>query len=176
MRESLRTFDDHAKDGVRRALALGLAMLAFQHYASHNAFWVMLTVFVILGPKGRPTLALAARRVLGTLVGVVAVVAIAQLLPTTAAAVLALLALAVSLAASSRSSTVSAACGAAAAAILTAIPSGDFTGYAGARLVDTVIGSALALGSGYLLWPRSGGSTRVPADLTADAARAGVAG
>lgn len=176
MRASLRTFDDHAKDGVRRALALGIAMLAFQYYASHNAFWVMLTVFVILGPKGRPTLALAARRVVGTLFGVVAVVALAMVLSTTAAVVLGLISLALSLAASSRSTTVSAAFGAAAAAVLTAIPSGDFTGYAGARLLDTLVGSALALGSGYLLWPRSGGSTQVPDDLTADASRAGVAG
>jgi hypothetical protein len=176
MRQSLRSFDDHAKDGIRRALALGIAMLAFQYYASHNAFWVMLTVFVILGPRGRPTLALAARRVVGTLLGVIAVVAIAQLLPTTAAAVLAVLSIAISLAASSRSTTVSAAFGAAAAAVLTALPSGDFAGYAGARLLDTLIGSTLALACGYFLWPRSGGSTHVPADLTADAARAGVGG
>ena len=47
--------------------------------------------------------------------------------------------------------TVSAAFGAAAAATLTAVPSGDFAGYAGARLIDTLIGSALALAAGYLL-------------------------
>ena len=109
MKASLLSFDDHAKDGVRRALALGLAMLAFQYYASHNAFWVMLTVFVILGPKGRPTLAIAARRVAGTVLGVFAVTAVASFVPTGFAAALGVLALAASLASSSRSTTVSAA-------------------------------------------------------------------
>lgn len=175
MLTSLRTFDDHAKDGVRRALALGITMFGFQYYASHNAFWVMLTVFVILGPKGRPTLALAARRVVGTLLGVLVVTALASLLPTGLAAALGILALAASLAASSRSTTVSAAFGAAAAAVLTALPSGDFAGYAGARLVDTLIGVSIALAAGFLLWPRSGGSTRVPDSLAADASTAGFA-
>jgi uncharacterized membrane protein YccC len=112
----------------------------------------------------------------GTLVGVSAVVALSAILPQEAALPLAVLALAVSLAASSRSTTVSAAFGAAAAATPTAFPSGDFVGFAGARLVDTLIGAALALTAGYLLWPRSAHLARaVPVDLTADASSTGVA-
>ena len=52
---SVRSFDAVAKDAVRRAIALGLAMLAFQIRADHDAFWVFLTVFVILQPNGRST-------------------------------------------------------------------------------------------------------------------------
>jgi Fusaric acid resistance protein-like len=175
MRTSVRTFDTHAKDGVRRAVALGIAMYAFQSVGTHNAFWVMLTVFVILAPNGRTTLQKAAIRVVGTLVGVLAVVALSAILPTDAALPLAVLALAISLAASSRSTTVSAAFGAAAAATLTAFPSGDFVEFASARLIDTLIGAALALAAGYLLWPRSRHlATAVPDDLTADASNAGV--
>ncbi len=175
MRESLRTFDSHAKDGVRRAIALGIAMFGFQSLGTHNSFWVMLTVFVILAPNGRTTVQKAAVRVVGTLVGVSAVVALSAILPEQAALPLALLALALSLAASTRSTTVSAAFGAAAAATLTAVPSGDFLGFAAARLVDTLIGAALALAAGYLLWPRSKHlASQVPDDLTADASRAGV--
>jgi uncharacterized membrane protein YccC len=173
---AVRTFDGHAKDGVRRAVALGIAMYAFQSVGTHNSFWVMLTVFVILAPNGRTTLQKAAIRVVGTLVGVSAVVALSAVLPKDAALPLAVLALAISLAASSRSTTVSAAFGAAAAATLTAFPTGDFVGYAGARLVDTLIGAALALAAGYLLWPRSRHlAAQVPDDLTADASSAGVA-
>jgi uncharacterized membrane protein YccC len=102
-------------------------------------------------------------------------VALSAILPREVALPLAILALALSLAASSRSTTVSAALGAAAAATLTAFPSGDFVGFAGARLVDTLIGAALALAAGYLLWPRSRHlATAVPDDLTADASSAGV--
>ena len=172
---SVRTFDEHAKDGVRRAVGLGVTMFAFQALGTHNAFWVMLTVFVILGPKGRPTLVLAARRVTGTLLGVLVVVAVAQVLPEPAVAVLAVAALVGSLAASTRSTTVSAAFGAAAAAMFVALPSGDFVEYAGARLLDTVIGAAIALACGWLLWPRSAGSTEIPDGLAADASQAGVA-
>lgn len=175
MRTSLRTFDMHAKDGVRRAIALGAAMYAFQSVGTHNSFWVMLTVFVILAPNGRTTLQKALIRVVGTLVGVSAVVALSAVLPQAAALPLAILALALSLAASSWSTTVSAALGAAAAATLTAFPTGDFVGYAGARLVDTLIGAALALAAGYLLWPRSRHlAAEVPVDLTADASSTGV--
>ncbi len=176
IRTSVRTFDDHAKNGVRRALALGVTMYGFQVLASHNAFWVMLTVFVILGPNGRPTLQVAFVRVLGTLVGVVAVVGLSQVLPEKVALPLGVLALAVSLAASSRSTAVSAAFGAAAAAVFTALPNGDFAGYAGARLLDTIIGAAIAVATGWLLWPGAGSDVSpVPADLTGRSATTGVA-
>ena len=123
---------------------------------THNAFWVMLTVFVILAPNGRTTLQKAAFRVVGTLVGVVGDGrACPRSSPSGGPAPRASSALALSLAASTRSTTVSAAFGAAAAATLTAFPTGDFVGYAAARLVDTLIGAALALAAGYLLWPRS---------------------
>jgi len=173
---SVRTFDDTTKDGIRRAIALGLAMLGFQLVADHNAFWVMLTVFVILQPNGRSTVAYALLRVLGTLVGVVGVVAFAQVLPSSMAMPLALLSLAVSLALSTRSTWLSAAFGAAAAAVLVGLPEGNIVGYAGARLVDTVIGAALALVAGYVLWPRSRPSgASVPADLAGSASNAGIA-
>jgi hypothetical protein len=173
---SLRTFDDTTKDAIRRAIALGLAMFAFQVDGSHNAFWVMLTVFVILQPNGRSTVSKALLRSFGTLVGVVGVVALTSVLPRSAALPMALVSLALSLALSTRSTWLSAAFGAAAAAILVGLPSGDFAAYAGARLVDTFLGSALALAAGYLLWPRVKPHERdVPDDLAGDASQAGLA-
>ena len=173
---SVRTFDATAKDGVRRAIALGMAMLAFQIRADHNAFWVMLTVFVILQPNGRSTVTSALLRVIGTLVGVTAVVALTMLLPERTALPLALLSLVASLALSTRSSWLSVAFGAAAAAVLVGLPSGDFVGYAASRLVDTVIGAALALAAGYLLWPRvKPTDDDTPSDLAGAASSAGIA-
>lgn len=172
---SVRTFDGTAKDGVRRAIALGLAMYAFQVQGSHNAFWVMLTVFVILQPNGRSTVASALLRVVGTLAGVIAVVALSSVLPHSWALPLAVLAVAVSIALSCRSAWLSVAFGAGAAAVLVGLPGDNILNYAGARLIDTIIGSALALAAGYLLWPRSKPTgSDVPSDLAGRAADAGV--
>ena len=102
-------------------------------------------------------------------------VALALVLPEAAALPLAVLALAFSLAASARSTSVSAALGAAAGAVIAGLPTSDFIAYAGARLLDTVIGALLALAAGYLLWPRSGGSMAVRADLAEVAATTGMA-
>lgn len=46
--------------------------------------------------------------------------------------------------------------------------------HVGERLVDTLIGAALALAAAYLLWPRSGGSTAGPAALAEEAVSAGI--
>ncbi len=172
---SVRTFDDTAKDGVRRAIALSIAMFAFQTAGDHGAFWVMLTVFVILQPNGRSTVRSAMIRVTGTFVGVMAVVIVAPYLPDAVALLIAVLCLAFSLAASTRSSTVSAAFGAAAASMLAGLPHENIVGYAAARLLDTVIGALLALAAGYLLWPRSRPrSDVVPDDLAGSASEAGI--
>ena len=137
----------------------------------------MLTVFVILQPNGRSTVRSAVVRVAGTFVGVMAVVAISPLLPEPAAMPLAFLCLAISLAVSSRSSTLSVAFGAAAASVLAGLPHAEIVGYAGARLLDTLIGAALALAAGYLLWPRSRPtSDTVPDGLAVDASVSGFSG
>lgn len=172
---SVRTFDRHAQDGVRRAIALGLAMYAFQSIATHDAFWVMLTVFVILLPNGRSTVGKALARVAGTVVGVGFAVVISSLLPDAVVRPLAVLALAISLALSTRSAWLSVAMGAVAASVLTGLPRDDVAGFAAARLVDTLIGTALALAAGYLLWPRATPEqTPVPSGLAADASETGV--
>jgi uncharacterized membrane protein YccC len=118
----VRAFDGTAKDGVRRAIALGLAMYAFQVQGGHSAFWVMLTVFVILQPNGRSTIAAALLRVVGTFAGVIAVVALSTVLPRSCALPLAVLAVAVSIALSSRSAWLSVPFGAGAAAVLVGLP------------------------------------------------------
>jgi hypothetical protein len=172
---ALRTFDVHARDGVRRAVALGVAMLVFQYQASHGAFWVMLTVFVILQPNGRSTLSSAIVRVTGTIAGVLVVALLSPLLPDPVAVGLAILCVAGSIAASTKSSTVSAGLGAVAASVLAGVPSGNVLAYAGLRLLDTVVGAAIAIVAGYLLWPRQRPvDVPVPDDLAGTASAAGL--
>jgi hypothetical protein len=172
---ALRTFDTHARDGVRRAIALGVAMLLFQLQASHGAFWVVLTVFVILQPNGRSTVSSALLRVAGTVVGVTALVLVAPWLPRPVLVVVAVLCVAGSIAASTKSTPLSAALGAAAASALAGIPTDRVAAYAGARLLDTLIGAALALAAGYLLWPRQRAvPPSVPDDLAGSASATGI--
>jgi hypothetical protein len=92
-----------AKDGVRRAIALGLAMYAFQVQGIHNASWVMLTVLVILQSNGPSTVAAALLRVVGMIAGVIAVAALSSILLHSWALPLGVLAMAMSIALSSRS-------------------------------------------------------------------------
>ena len=154
MIRSVRTFDAHARDGVRRALALGLAMLAFQVVGTRDAFWMLMAAFVVLSPSGKSPLAGAIVRVAGTFVGVAGVVLVALLLPPTVVVVLGLVSMALSIAYSQRSATLSAAMGAAGAAVLVGLPTGEYVDWALHRLLDTVVGAAIALVVGYLLWPK----------------------
>lgn len=172
---AVRTFDGHARDGVRRAVALGIAMLVFQYQGSHGTFWVMLTVFVILQPNGRSTLSSAIVRVTGTVAGVLVVALLSPVLPDPVAVGLAILCLAGSITASTKSSTVSAGLGAVAASVLAGIPSGQVVQYAGLRLLDTLVGAVIAIVAGYLLWPRQKPvDVPVPDDLAGTASAAGL--
>ena len=47
-------------------------------------------------------------------------------------------------------------------------------GYAAARLVDTVIGAAIAVVCGWLLWPGTSEDSSVPDGLAADASTTGI--
>jgi uncharacterized membrane protein YccC len=38
--------------------------------------------------------------------------------------------------------------------LLAGAPNGDITGWAGNRLIDTIVGCSIALVATYLLWPR----------------------
>ena len=154
MIRAVRTFDGHARDGVRRALALGLAMLAFQVVGTRDAFWMLMAAFVVLSPSGKSPLASAIVRVAGTFVGVAALVLVALLLPQAAVVVLGVVSMALSIAYSQRSATLSAAMGAAGAAVLVGLPTGEYAAWALHRLLDTVVGAAIALVVGYLLWPK----------------------
>jgi hypothetical protein len=67
---SLRSFDEHARDGVRRAIPLGILMYFLQVDGGRDAFWTFFAAFlVLLTPSKTPT-SLASIRVASTIFGV----------------------------------------------------------------------------------------------------------
>ncbi|MDK3255826.1 FUSC family protein [Blastococcus capsensis] len=141
---------------VRLSLCMTVAEIARQHLPIERAYWVLLTVAIVLKPDFGSVFTRAVQRGAGTLLGVLLGSALLAVLPHDAWVLVAL--------------TVS-------AAVLPwardanfgmfsvfqtpliillldlALPSGP--GLVGARLLDTLIGCAIVLVFGYLLWPQT---------------------
>jgi uncharacterized membrane protein YccC len=156
---------------VRLALCMSIAEIARQTLPIQRPYWVLLTVAIVLKPDFGSIFTRAVQRGAGTLLGVLLGSALLAVLPRNAWVLVAM---------------------AAAAAVLPwarnanfglfsvfqtpmiillldlTLPSGP--GLVGARLVDTLIGCAIVLVFGYLLWPQT---WRAPLDeALRDATRA----
>ena len=81
MWDSLRSFDEHARDGVRRAIPLAVLMFFFQRQGGRDAFWIFFAAYIILITAGKAPKSLASVRVAGTLFGVVLLAAASLILP-----------------------------------------------------------------------------------------------
>jgi hypothetical protein len=64
---SLKTFDEHARDGVRRAIPLGILMYFFQVHGGRDAFWTFFAAYLVLLTPGKSPKSLAVARVGATL-------------------------------------------------------------------------------------------------------------
>ena len=143
--------------GARIGLCVGLATaLAILLHPPEHAFWIPLTVAVVLRPEYGAVLVRAVHRFLGTVVGVVAVAVLVTLTATPA-----WLALAAALALGGAAFAAPRVYGLAVVGItgsaLLSVAVGDPQGVqVWARLLDTALGCALALVVGVLLWPRRG--------------------
>jgi hypothetical protein len=80
--QSLRTFDEHARAGVRRAVPLAILMHFLQVYSGRDAFRTFFAAYLVLLTPGKAPRDLAAVRVAGTVFGVV-LLAAASLVETT---------------------------------------------------------------------------------------------
>jgi hypothetical protein len=69
---SLRNFDAHARDGVRRAIPLAILMYFLQLHGGRDAFWVFFAAFLVLLTPGKTPRSLAGARVAATVFGVLA--------------------------------------------------------------------------------------------------------
>lgn len=159
VRASLRaaTSRDALWMGARIGLCVGVATaLALVLHPPTHAYWIALTVAVVLRPEYGAVLVRAVHRLVGTVVGVLLVAVVLELtrspiwLAVAAAAALGLAGLA-------RPRLYGLAVVGITGSALFSIAVGDPAAVEPwARLLDTVLGCAVALVAGVLLWPRRG--------------------
>ena len=154
MWESLRTFDEHARDGVRRAIPLAILMFLFQRDGGRDAFWIFFAAYIVLLTTGKAPKDLAAVRVASTLFGVVALAVVSLVVPDRLLFSLGVVILFSGIGLSPPYPIVGGGLTTIGSILMAGAPTGDVTSWAGNRLVDTVIGCAIALAATYLLGPR----------------------
>jgi hypothetical protein len=129
MLQSLRTFDEHARDGIRRAIPLAILMFFFQRDGGRDAFWTFFAAYLVLLVPGKSPKSQAAARVGSTLFGVLLLAVISTIVPDKVLFSLG-------------------------SVLLAGAPTGAIRDWAGRRVIDTIAGCAIALLFTYLLWPR----------------------
>lgn len=151
---ALRSFDEHARDGVRRAIPLGIGMFVYQRTLDHDTLWVFLAAFAVLLPTGKTPTRVAAARVVSTIVGVLLLTVLDRVVGGGVLFTIAVLFLLIGIAYKRTYPLQAGALSAMGAILLVAGPTGNLETWAEHRVFDTVLGCAMALASMYLLWPR----------------------
>jgi uncharacterized membrane protein YccC len=154
MWDSLRNFDEHARDGVRRAIPLAILMFFFQREGGRDAFWIFFAACIVLLSTGKAPKNLAFVRVGSTLFGVVLLAAVSLIVPDKVLFSFGLLILLAGVGLSPPYPIVGGGLTAIGSILLAGAPTGDVAGWAGHRLLDAIVGCAIALVATYLLWPR----------------------
>ncbi len=168
------TEPDAVWTGARIGACVGIATaVAILLHPPQHAFWIPLTVAVVLRPEYGAVLVRSLHRLAGTIVGVVVVaVLLAVTSSTTWLAVAAAAALGLAALSAPRLYGL-AVVGITGSALLSIAVGDPGSVEPWARLLDTVIGCVIALVVGVLLWPRRGlpNQARVFADAMAVLAR-----
>jgi uncharacterized membrane protein YccC len=141
---------------VRLALCMTVAEIARQYLPIQRPYWVLLTVAIVLKPDFGSVFTRAVQRGAGTLLGVLIGSALLAVLPRNAWVLVAMAAFAALLPWARNANFGLFSVFQTPVIILLldlALPSGP--GLVGARLVDTLIGCAIVLVFGYLLWPQT---------------------
>ncbi|HEX2073970.1 MAG TPA: FUSC family protein [Geodermatophilus sp.] len=141
---------------VRLALCMSIAEVARQFLPVERPYWVLLTVAIVLKPDFGSVFGRAVQRGAGTLVGVLLGSALLAVLPRNAWVLVAMSAAAAVLPWARAANFGLFSVFQTPVIILLldlALPSGP--GLVGSRLVDTLIGCAVVLVFGYLLWPQT---------------------
>ena len=154
MWESLKSFDEHARDGLRRAIPLAILMYFFQLEGGRDAFWTFFAAYIVLLTTAKAAKDLAAVRVGSTLFGVVLLAFASLVVPDRVLFSLGVVILFSGIGLSPPYPIVGGGLTSVGSILLAGAPSGDVTGWAGHRLLDTIAGCAIALAAMYLLWPR----------------------
>ncbi|HZB20816.1 MAG TPA: FUSC family protein, partial [Blastococcus sp.] len=141
---------------VRLALCMTVAEIARQYLPIERPYWVLLTVAIVLKPDFGSVFTRAVQRGAGTLLGVLIGSALLAVLPRDAWVLVAMSAFAALLPWARNANFGLFSVFQTPVIILLldlALPSGP--GLVGARLTDTLIGCAIVLVFGYLLWPQT---------------------
>lgn len=154
MARSLRTFDVHARDGIRRAIPLALGVYLFESSGSRDALWIFVAAFVVLLPAGKPPVVVMIVRAITTVVAVLTLGLLTLVVSHEALFGVAIVAVLVGMAYANRYPLPASSATTMGAILLAAAPTGAIGTWATHRLVDTMIGCGLALAATYLLWPR----------------------
>jgi uncharacterized membrane protein YccC len=154
MWDSLRSFDEHARDGARRAIPLAILMYFFQREGGGDAFWIFFAAYLVLLSTGKTPKDLAAVRVAGTLFGAVLLAAASLVVPDRVLFSLGVVILVTGVDRSPAYAIVGGGLTSIGSILMLGAPTGDVTGWAGHRPVDTIVGRAIALVATHPLWPR----------------------
>jgi uncharacterized membrane protein YccC len=141
---------------VRLALCMTIAEVARQYLPIERPYWVLLTVAIVLKPDFGSVFTRAVQRGAGTLLGVLIGSALLAVLPRNAWVLVAMSAFAALLPWARNANFGLFSVFQTPVIILLldlALPGGP--GLVGARLTDTLIGCAIVLVFGYLLWPQT---------------------
>jgi hypothetical protein len=165
-RESIREFRRAPRDGVRRALALGIAMFIFESVPAHDGYLLLITAAIVLPVYGRVALMTVGSRLLGSFMAIGIALILPFILPRALVSVIAILVVAYAITSALRSTTNSLAAACIAFLLLIGAPGAEIGIYAGWRLIDAAGGFVIAWLCGYVLWPkRPLMITPIPPDL-----------
>ena len=154
MWESLRSFDEHVRDGVRRAIPLAILMYLFQLDGGRDAFWIFFAAYLVLLTPGKTPASLAYARVGSTLFGVLLLAVASLVVPDRVLFSFGTVILFSGIGLSPTVPIVAGGLTSIGSILMAGAPTGNVDGWAQRRLLDTVVGCAIALVATYLLWPR----------------------
>lgn len=142
--------------GIRLALCIGLAQILVSTVAVPRSYWVALTITFVMKPDFGSVFSRALLRALGTVAGLVVAAAVLTVVPRGWADVGVILLLAPLIPAlTPRGYGYQTAAITPVILLLSDVLNHQGTGLVVPRLVDSLVGCAIALVAGYLLWPES---------------------
>jgi hypothetical protein len=145
--------DPRVRYGLRRGIALGIGMAIYEGTGNRDALWVMLTIFVVLQPDQRASWNTALVRTVGTFGGIAILALLAIPLSNAALVIAALVILDLGIAWILRNPAVLTMATTVFAVAVTEVLAPGFTDPAQHRLADTLLGAAIAILAGYLIFP-----------------------
>jgi MFS family permease len=151
---SLRSFDEHARDGVRRAIPLAILMFFFQRDGGRDAFWTFFAAYLVLLTAGKNPKSLALVRVGSTLFGVIVLAVASLVVPDRVLFSFGIVILFAGIGLSPAYQIIGGGLTTIGSVLLARAPTGAVGDWAQRRLLDTILGCAIALVATYLLWPR----------------------